>query len=192
MLYASGGNDNRILMYHITNKNLQLVDSIQLGKPWPVRISPTGIALDNKRKLLYVVTKDNNSLYVLDLVSKKIKNIFKLQGEAYTCILSPDKKILYISCWGCDKVVVFNTIQNKIDREIPVGDHPNELCLDKKGLYLYVANANDNAVSVINTQQSKVTETLVVSLYPDAPPGSTTNGLALSGDEKNFVHRQCG
>ena len=185
-LYAGGGNNNHILQYRIANNQLQLTDSINLGKPWPNKISPAGIAIDDEQKLLYVVTKDDNSLYVADLVTKKVKNIYKLNGEAYTCILSPDKKTLYISCWGCDRVVLFDTKQNKIVAEIPVGDNPNELCLDKKGTYLYVANANDNSVSVINTKQRKVVESLTASLYPDAPPGSTSNGLALSTDNKTL------
>ena len=44
-LYASGGNDNRILKYSTAGKQLKLVDSIALGKPWPNKISPTGITL---------------------------------------------------------------------------------------------------------------------------------------------------
>ena len=95
-LYAGGGNNNHILQYRIANNQLQLTDSINLGKPWPNKISPAGIAIDDEQKLLYVVTKDDNSLYVADLVTKKVKNIYKLNGEAYTCILSPDKKTLYI------------------------------------------------------------------------------------------------
>src|ERR1044072_4347624 len=39
-LYASGGNDNRILQYAINNNKLVRVDSIVLGDKWPVKISP--------------------------------------------------------------------------------------------------------------------------------------------------------
>jgi len=185
-LYASGGNDNWITEYAIQNKKLVLKDSISLGKKWPNKISPTGIALDDNKQILYVVTKDNNSLYLIDLKIKKTIQQFSLGGEAYACILSPDKKELYISCWGCDKVYVFDTQKKNITTEIPVGDNPNELCLSKNGKYLFVANSNDNSVSVINLTQRKVIETLNVALYPDAPNGSTTNGLALSSDEKKL------
>ena len=185
-LYAAGGNDNRVLKYAIVNNKLNLADSFILGDKWPNKISPSGIAIDDAKQLLYVVTKDNNSLYVFDIRTKKIKGIYPLKGEAYTCILSPDRKILYISCWGCDEVILFDTKQQVITGEIPVGDNPNELCLDKKATHLYVANANDNSVSVIDTKQNKVVETLVTSLYPDSPPGSASNGVALSEDEKTL------
>ena len=183
-LYAGGGNDNWILKYAVNNNKLKLTDSFKLGEKWPNKISPAGIALDDARQLLYVVTKDNNSLYIINLVSKKIVQQVQLEGEAYTCLLSPDKKELYISCWGCDKLIVFNTEKKIISTQISVGDNPNELCLTKNGRFLFVANSNDNAVSVINIKQKKVVETLTASLYPDAPPGSTTNGLAFSADEK--------
>ncbi|MCW3088005.1 MAG: beta-propeller repeat protein, partial [Sediminibacterium sp.] len=185
-LYAAGGNDNWILEYAVENRSLVLRDSISLGKKWPNKLSPAGIALDDARQILYVVTKDNNTLYLVNLKTKKVDQQFSLGGEAYACLLSPDKKELYISCWGCDRVYVFNTEKKNIVAEIPVGDNPNELCLTANGKYLYVANANDNAVSVISTTQRKVIETLNVALYPDAPNGSTTNGLALSADEKKL------
>ncbi len=106
-LYASGGNDNWILKYAIANNKLVLKDSIKLGDKWPNKISPTGIDIDEAKKIMYVVTKENNSLYVIDLVTKQIKQQVPLESEAYTCILSPDKKDLYISLWGKDKIMVY-------------------------------------------------------------------------------------
>jgi YVTN family beta-propeller protein len=185
-LFASGGNDNWILQYAITNNKLMLIDSIKLGDKWPNKISPAGIEIDDVKNILYVVTKDDNSLYIINLKSKKILQQIQLGAEAFTCLLSVDKKQLYISLWGNKKVIVLNTITNTIINTIDVGDHPNELCLSNNGKYLYVANAADNSVSVINCKSKIVIETLTASLYPDAPQGSATNGLTLSGDDKNL------
>lgn len=185
-LYASGGNDNRILIYSVANSGLQLKDSISLGKPWPNRISPAGIAVDNAMNRLYVATKDNNSLYIIDLATKQINKTIPLASEAYSCLLSPDKKQLYISLWGADKVAVFDTKQETLVGDIAVGDNPNEMLLTRNGSYLYVANANDNSVSVIETKTRKVLEVLNAALYPSAPEGTTSNGLALSSDEKTL------
>lgn len=185
-LYASGGNDNWILQYAVANNRLQLVDSIQLGAKWPVKISPAGITLDDKAGLLYVVTKENNALYVIELRTKKILHEEKLGNEAYACLLSNDRKELYISSWGGDQIIVFNTLTRSIAARVTVGDNPNELLLNKKGTLLYVANANDNSVSVIDIKQRKVLEVLNTALFPDAPTGSTANGLALSANEKNL------
>jgi len=185
-LYASGGNDNKILKYGIINSKLKLADSFVLGKKWPVKISPTGIDIDDAAQLLYVVTKEDNSLYIIDLVTKSIVQQLPLGHEAYACKLSPSKKELYISLWGGDQVVVFDTRDRATTGSIPVGDNPNELLLNAAGTYLYVANANDNSVSVIDLAKRKVVEKLNTALYPDAPAGSTSNGLALSSDEKTL------
>jgi YVTN family beta-propeller protein len=185
-LYASGGNNNWILKYAIIKNRLFLKDSLKLGDKWPNKISPAGIEIDDQKNLMYVVTKENNSLYILDLKTKKIAGQFKLDGEAYSCLLSPDKKELYISCWGCDKLYIFSTVSKRFTDEIGVGNNPNDVCLTKNGEYLFVANSNDNSVSVINIHSKKVIETLTASLYPDAPQGSTTNSVALSPDQKTL------
>src|SRR4051812_3205660 len=90
-LYASGGNDNWILQYVIVNNKLKLKDSLKLGEKWPNKISPAGIEIDDARHLLYVVTKDNNSLYIFNLLTKKLdQQPVPIEAEAYTCLLSPD------------------------------------------------------------------------------------------------------
>ena len=185
-LYASGGNDNRIWQYDVSNNKLKLRDSLVLGKPWPTQISPAGIVVDDTKNLLYVVTKDNNSLYIFNLITKKIVAQFELPGEAYTCVLSPQKNILYISCWGCDKLLVFDTQSRTFKEPIGLGDHPNEIVISKNGRYLYVCNGNENSVSVIDVNKNAVIETLNTALYADAPNGSTPNGMALSADEKTL------
>ena len=181
-LYVSAGNKNQVWKYRIVRQKLILSDSIVLGKAWPERISPAGIQADSKRHILYVVTKDNNSLYVVSMISKKIIKQLSLPAEGYTCLLSADKKSLYISCWGAHKILVFNTVINNFSNSVEVGVHPNDLCLSADGKHLYVANAEDNSVSVVDTRSYKVMETLNAALYPDAPAGSTTNAVALSED----------
>lgn len=185
-LYVSGGNDNIILVYPIYKSKLLNADTIKLGKKWPNKISPTGIAVNNKLQLLYTVTKENNSLYIVNLKNKQILKQIDLGAEAYDCLLSPDQKTLYISLWGADAIAVFDTQKGIISATIKTESHPNELCLNKKGSILFVANANDNSVSVIDTKALKVLENISVSLFPNHLTGSTTNGLALSDDEKTL------
>ena len=185
-LYASGGNDNWILKYDIVNSKLIAKDSIVLGKKWPNKISPVGIEIDDSRQLLYVVTKENNSFYIVDLKTKTIVFEQNMGHEGYTSILSPDKNLLYISLWGGKKIAIFDTKTRKFVGNIPVSYNPNELILSKNGQYLYVANAGDNSVSIIDTKFQKVIEILDAGLYPNSLVGSVTNGLALSADEKTL------
>ena len=185
-LYVSGGNTNAILRYTIAKKKLVLRDTLALGKPWPKRISPTGLCTDDHRGLLYVVTKENHSLYVVDTRTKAVVHRDSIGRELYSCALSPDQKRLYLTHWGGNELIVWDTQKRQTEARIPVGDNPNDLTINKKGTLAYVACADDNSVSVVDLIQKKVVETLVATLYPDAPTGSTTNSVALAPNEKTL------
>jgi YVTN family beta-propeller protein len=187
MLYAGGGNDNWIMAFHIQHNKVGKCDTIKLGKPWPTdKICTTGIAVNKTGTRLYTVTKEDSALYVIDPVKRIVIKRLKLTAEAYSCILSPDERTLYISIWGGSQVTLYNTQTGAITANIEVGSHPNELLLNSKGTILYVANANDNSVSVISTSRHKTLEVVNAALYPTKLTGSTTNGLALSPDQKTL------
>ena len=119
-LYASGGNDNMIRTYQIEDLKITPLDSLIIGAPWPEdTISVAGMALDENRKLLYTVTKEDSSLYILDIEKKEVKESFPLGAAAYTCLLAADKNTLYISLWGGSAVVVFDVVSPNHFKEDP-------------------------------------------------------------------------
>jgi DNA-binding beta-propeller fold protein YncE len=77
LLYVSAGYDNRINVYGTKGDRLTLRDSILLGKPWPVKIGPAGIAINSKKHLLYTVTRDDSSLYIMNTDDKSILHQIK-------------------------------------------------------------------------------------------------------------------
>ncbi|MFD1820670.1 40-residue YVTN family beta-propeller repeat-containing protein [Pseudarcicella hirudinis] len=182
-LYASAGNDNKIIVYSIENQKLVQKSEIVLGKPWPNKISPVGLCVDSERQLLYVVTKDDRSLYICDLKTNAVSKKVDLTNEAYTCMLSPNRKTLYISMWGGAKVAFFDTALQTLSGEVLTDKNPNDLTLTKDGKYLFVSHGNDNTVSVIETNTRQKIESLSASIYPDSPIGTTPNGVALNEDE---------
>lgn len=187
-LFASGGNDNKVVIYSTLNNTIKRDTAIELGKPWPNKISPTGLCVDSDKNLLYIVSKENNSLYICNTKLLTVLKVVPLANEAYTCILSPNKKILYISLWGGAKIAVFDTQKQEIVSEIEVDKNPNDMILTKNGKFLFCSHGNDNTVSVIETATKKRIEVLSASLFPNAPVGTTPNGVALSPDEtKLFI-----
>jgi YVTN family beta-propeller protein len=185
-VFVSGGNDNVILVFEIEAGKLVEKDKIALTTEKKAVISPSGIEYDDATGILYVVTKENNSLYVIQAKTKSILSVHKLPAEAFTCLFNKKKDMLYISVWGARQVLPFQISTNKFLPAIAVGDHPNEMVLTKNGQTLYVANANDNSVSVIDTRTAKEIEVLNAALVPNALAGSSTNGLALSANEERL------
>ena len=179
-LYVSGGHDNRILKYDVVNDKLKLTDTISLGKPWPNRIGPAGIALDARRNVMYVVTREDKKLYLIDLSTKEVIGKYGMEGEAYDCKISVDGKELYVSGWGTNQILVFNIEAKRWTHFIGVGDNPNEMLISPRGDRLFVCNANDNSVSVIDLTTKRVVETLDAALYPNSPSGSTSNSIAIN------------
>jgi sugar lactone lactonase YvrE len=149
-------------------------------------ISPTGIEFDDATGILYVVTKDNNSLYVVDVAKKAVLSVHSLPGEAFTCLMDKKKELLYISVWGARQILPFEIKTKTFAKSIAVGDHPNEMVLTKNGNVMFVANANDNSVSVVDLRVGKEIEVLNAALVPNALEGSSTNGLALSANEERL------
>ncbi|MFT7031993.1 MAG: DNA-binding beta-propeller fold protein YncE [Cyclobacteriaceae bacterium] len=184
-LFASGGNDNMIRVYDTSGKSLVEVDTIVLGEPWPVRISPTGLTLDKKNETLYVTTKEDSALYRINLQSRETKRLF-LDHEAYASKFSNDESELFVSLWGGEAIAVVDPVNLLVLAEIQVGSNPNDLVLTSDGKYLFTSCANDNTVHVIDLESRKVIEKLQTACFPDAPAGSTPNALAISKKEKRL------
>ncbi len=186
-LYASGGNDNTVVIFKVDNQKLTRDTAIILGKAWPKgKICPAGIALDDATNRLFTVTKEDSALYVCNTQSLKIEKKIPLSTEPFSVVISKSLNEIYVSLWGAKSIAVFDLKTLDKKTEIAVGDHPNEIILNKKQDALFVANSLDNSVSIIDLKTKKVLETLNAALYPNAPNGSTTNGLALSEDEKTL------
>ena len=186
-LYASGGNDDIIIRYRLSGDTLLNKDTLTLGRPWPAeKISPTGLTLDETHDRLYVVTKENNTLYICDTRTMTVSTKIALSAEAYTAILNPKRPELYISAWGGQKIWILNTTSNTLQDSVTTGDHPTDMAITANGRWLFVANASSNTVSVIDLPARKLTESLQTALSPDAPIGSTTNSVCLSPDGKTL------
>ncbi|MBK9018283.1 MAG: bifunctional YncE family protein/alkaline phosphatase family protein [Saprospiraceae bacterium] len=186
-LFASGGNDNLIAIYKIENQQLVRDGEIVLGQPWgKEKICPTGLALDEANNHLLAATKEDNMLYVCDLRSKKVERKIPLGGEGFGVLVSQKRSEVYVSLWGLKKLLVFDLKTLDKKAEIAVGDHPNEMILNKKEDLLLVANSHDNSVSVVDLPSRKTLEVLNCALYPDSPNGSTTNSLAFGKDDETL------
>ncbi|HEX8659007.1 MAG TPA: YncE family protein, partial [Hymenobacter sp.] len=180
-LYVSGGQHNRIHCFAVVGQQLRPDSALVLGDKWPKqKIGVAGLAVDGRRNVLYAVTREDKSLYTIDLKTRRVVRTLKLPAEAYAALLSPDGNQLYISLWGGHAVVPYDIARQQLQPSITVESHPNDMALTRDGRRLFVANANSNSVSVIDTRFGRVTETLNTALFPASPAGSTPNGVALS------------
>jgi YVTN family beta-propeller protein len=79
-------------------------------------------------------------------------------------------------------VSIVDIQQGKVEREVPVGLHPNAIISSPDQRFLYVANGNSDYISVLDVQTQQVTDSIFVGLYNrgNGYIGSTPNALAIN------------
>ena len=177
--YVNGGNNNWIEHFAFSKGKLKLVDTIFLGKPWPVKISPVGICLDKKNEFLYTTTKEDSAIYQINLKTKKAKIFAKINSEGYSIIFDDKHNLLWVSEWGNSSIAAFDIASGLLKNRIKVGSNPNEMIIDKKSNRIFVSCGNDNSVHVVSTEENIAKEILNTAIYPLSPTGSTPNGLDI-------------
>jgi DNA-binding beta-propeller fold protein YncE len=100
----------------------------------------------------------------------------------YSVLPEPGGKRAFASLWNRAAVAVIDLEKNAVVGTWPTAEHPTEMVLSPKGDALYVACANSTKVSVLDPATGKGLQTIVCSLYPQAPTGNTPNSLALTPD----------
>ena len=179
-LLVSGGNDNRIYLFSFDKGEAMLKDSIVIGAPWPKeKIWIAGLDVDRGGRYVVAGGKENDSLYIIDLRTRRVIRRLPLGATPYTCLASRTHDSVYVSLWGGRSIAILDTRTLEIRGTIPVGDHPCDMVESPDGTRLFVANANQNTVSVVDLGTGRVVETLTTALFPDALPGSTPNALAI-------------
>ncbi len=196
-LYSSGAGFNTVKELTYANGRLKETAEIALAAP-PDRprggfSNPRGhqfiggLAVTPDGRHLFAVHVFGEALSVVDTAARKVLRRVELPAEPYTCVVSPDGKLLYVSLWGGAKVLVFDTDSLERVGEIAVGEHPNAMVFSKDARRLFVACANTNAVWAIDLASRSAKEQISMSLYSNAPAGSTPNGLRLSPDGETLL-----
>ncbi len=179
----SGGNDNRIYIFRFSEGNAILADSIVLGRPWPQnKIWVAGLDVDDASSTLYAVGREDKSLVLVDLATRKQVRRLSLGAVPYTCLMSRRHDVVYVSLWGHSSILRVQKGTLAVIDSIRTGAHPTEMVESPDGERLFVANANENTVSVLDLREGRAAEVINSALYPDSPPGSTPNSLSLSSD----------
>jgi YVTN family beta-propeller protein len=162
--------------------------AVTAGRTFPLGPTPVksafagGLSVRPDGARLFVVRVLAQSLMAVSTGTGTVERSVDLPAEPYTCLVSKDGRLVYVSLWGGARVLAFDAQTLEPAGEVATGDHPNAMVLSPDGSTLFVACANTNAVWAVDTKTLKATEQIAVSLYPDAPAGSTPNALAVSPD----------
>ena len=187
-LFVSGGTDDVIRVYGFDGATgaVQPRRELKVGDVAKLNL-PAGMCVLADGDLL-VCTQRNPAL-VRMAPDGTVRWSTALPKDSYPfeCAVHPDGTRAWVSLWGAAAVTEHTLADGALVHTIGAGQHPSELLVDPKGTRLWVSNGNENTVSVVDLATRTVAELLATALHPDAPPGSTPNSLALSGDGEVLV-----
>ena len=162
-LYASGGAADAVYVYawrpgQATPATLS--DSIMLkadSADTAVRRYPAGLGLSPDSRTLYVAENLSDSIAVVDLVTRRVRQRIGMPAYPYDVAVAPDGRV-HVSAWGGSAVAVFSPMPGglRAERIIEVGRHPSALCLSPDGSRLFAASASTDRIAVIDTRAARV------------------------------------
>jgi YVTN family beta-propeller protein len=207
LLYASRGPEDRIAVYTVDPANGKLTDT---GRSVNDPVAPSrgggpnfvaGIAASSDAGRLYVANNETSpwtgqkgSVSILDVANNKVLGRTPTPGFPYAIAavtVGPNKDRKAFVASERDGVVSVLDVRDpamaNVTRDIPTGDHPMALLLDRAQRRCFVANSGSDTVSVIDTATDAVTATIVLRpTEAHGLPGATPTGLALSRDESRL------
>jgi YVTN family beta-propeller protein len=163
-----------------------------------------GLALSQDGQTLYVVLNVANSIGMINLTTNQFAGQIAVQNAPKSIVVvgdmafvtneggRPAKPREYTDSSAGTPIVadrqsassitgtvsVINLATRTVVKNIVVGLHPTAI-LGANGC-VFVANTNSDSVSVIDPNTLQVTQTLPIQVFPNAPFGSSPNGLAMT------------
>ncbi|MHB1513575.1 YncE family protein [Acidiferrobacter sp.] len=142
-------------------------------------------------------------LYVAGLLANSLAQINQKTGHVrylnvgaypHALVLSDHGRRLAVSLWGANAVAIVNPRHFTRLGQIQIGPratvtdtaaglHPTAMVAKGQGPDVFVTLANVDRIAQINTVTGKVVRWIDDSPYPDAPPGSYPDALAIAGGQ---------
>ncbi|HEV8345061.1 MAG TPA: alkaline phosphatase family protein [Vicinamibacterales bacterium] len=185
-LYASGAGQNSVQEFSYADGVVTRVRTLAL----PAHSSDTmvgGLAIAPNGRTLFATRVFAMTVSRIDLSNGQVTHTAALPVEPYSCVLSPDGRILYVSLWGGSRIRVYDADSLYLLGEWASGEHPNAMAISSDGKRLFVACASSASVWVYDTFAGEPIEQISTSLGAQAPPTATPNSVALSPDGRTLI-----
>lgn len=161
---------NRLFVCNTSSDNVSVVDisefkemhKISLKLSSADRVGPHGICTFNNK--LLISNSYSNTISIVDIRdSKKIENYF-IGMHCNDAVIYEDKA--YVICGESNYVMVFDLIENTLVEEIPCGNLPHSITVNKKKKLLLIANFESDSLTLIDLEDKKNITQVRVGAYP--------------------------
>ena len=164
---------NRLLVIDAQRRDSEAVE-IEVGK------APAGVASDSDGRTVYVAERDDDSVAVVDLDSRRVSARVHVGTHPFALLLDAPRRRLYALNVLSDDLSVIDLKRLAVVATVKVGRAPYGAALAHGGALLYVTNQHGNTVSVIDAESLAVQRTLGGFAYPE--------GIASHGERVYVVN----
>jgi YVTN family beta-propeller protein len=136
----------------------------------PVRSGPEGIALSPDEKEVWVATRNDGGLSIVDLAAKKVTQTLKISnapGPSTPAFTPNGERVLIADNAGGDVVVLDAAARKEVRRIKAVGHEPHAILISPDGARAYVANERANDVAVIDLKTLEIIGRVVTGDQPE-------------------------
>jgi DNA-binding beta-propeller fold protein YncE len=201
-LYATGGGNDAVYDYTVTNQRLQLAHSWVSTKlhqtSYPTDVGDAvgysrGIAITPDGSTLVVTNEQGGSVAALSTTDGSIKWQTplggSLQGEGSypgAVALTPDGTRAWVTAQGANLLMSLDVSSGAPGPVVPVGDHPNAVAITHDGNTAYVTDANDDSLSVVDIGASvpALRRQLSTKLLAGEANGASPDAVAIDEARK--------
>jgi YVTN family beta-propeller protein len=174
--FAANARSHDITVFN--KKSRQVFDVILTGR------GPTGMALDQRGRRLYVALSGEDGVEVVDVLSGKVVDRVRLApGDAPVAVaVTPDGATLLSANRGSSTVSIIDAGSRFEVAKLRVGSGPLSITMDRAGRRAFVFNTGSNSISVIDVPGRGI----IRSIPTD--PGPLRGELNRAGDRLYVIH----
>lgn len=126
------------------------------------KVGPHGICRYNER--LLVANSYGDSLSVINIKENREIESFFIGAHCNDAVVYND--YAFIICGELNSVIVFDLQKNKLVEEIPCGNLPHSIALNKEKKLLIISNMENDTVTLIDCENRENFKNIKVGSYP--------------------------
>lgn len=134
----------------------------------PTGQGPAGMALDPRRRKLFVAVSDEDLVEVVDILAGEVTERLRLRpgDNPVELALTPDGNRLISVNTGSNTVSFIHPVSLMEDVRIPVGNAPGAILMDPNGRRAYVFNTLSNNITILDIPGQRVAATIATEASP--------------------------
>ncbi|MDW8801266.1 YncE family protein [Clostridium sp. A1-XYC3] len=126
------------------------------------RVGPHGVCANNNKIL--VANNYSNSISVINILKETEENSYYIGLHCNDVVVFENNA--YIICGDLNSLLVFDILENRVVEEIPCGNLPHSICLNKEKKLLLVTNMEDDSITLIDCKNNGSIKHIRVGAYP--------------------------